>query len=87
MSLVKCSDCENSISSSASSCPHCGNKMKKVSALTVTNLVLGIGLLLVGCYYLSSIQKPQYGYTINHIWPVVLGFIWSLIATIKLIKK
>lgn len=50
MALIKCRECGNEVSTTASNCPKCGAKVKKPTSL-VTKLVLG----LIGLGVLSSI--------------------------------
>lgn len=56
MALIKCSECNNDISSNADSCPHCGNPILKKNQTTKIDQAAPIflGLSIVGLFILFS---------------------------------
>jgi DNA-directed RNA polymerase subunit RPC12/RpoP len=54
MSLLKCHECSNEVSSEAKACPKCGAKVKKP-----TSLIAKIVLALLGVAILSSLSLPH----------------------------
>jgi len=46
MSMQKCKECGNAISSKAESCPHCGNVIKK-KRTSIDQLFYGVVIIMV----------------------------------------
>ena len=56
MSLIKCKECENTVSSKAKICPHCGAKIKKSAWRIVGSIILivGSGAVFLAVFHWAS---------------------------------
>lgn len=63
--FIKCKFCGKDISKSASACPHCGAKQKKLKSIHWVGIVLGI-LLLIGIVSSPDSDQKQANNKSNH---------------------
>lgn len=63
--FIKCKSCGKDISKSASACPHCGAKQKKLKAIHWVGIVFGI-LILIGIVSSPDSEQKQETNKSNH---------------------
>ena len=96
MSLVKCPDCQNEVSSKAPSCPKCGAPISSENIATKSNLVtiqktaktlkmqslIAVVMLLVGIVMLSAGSQ---GGEVSPVapWLIFVGFIWLIVTRVR----
>ena len=69
MSLVKCKECHNKISSKAKSCPKCGVKVKSGLSLLSISYIVVISAIIIMVFIGSQQQKTRsYGTGITSEW-------------------
>jgi hypothetical protein len=75
MSLIKCPDCENSVSKTAITCPNCGRPTK--SHDLGVPAVAGLIMMLVGAFVYAPVP-PLGGFLLTTGWLFLFGRIFVI---------